>query len=79
MSMTQSATNCLKVECCAGTTVGDLFKLAVPAGWSFVALLASLAYLISPLQRGGKFKTKNSEFVRSMLTCPTANALVTTI
>ena len=46
---------CLEAELCEGTTVGDLFKLAVPAGWTVVAVLAALAYLISPLQRGGEW------------------------
>mmetsp|Transcript_14620 Transcript_14620/g.31803 ORF Transcript_14620/g.31803 Transcript_14620/m.31803 type:complete len:215 (+) Transcript_14620:289-933(+) len=40
--------------CCssATTTIGDLFKLIVPIGWSVVALGACLAYLIAPLSRG---------------------------
>eukprot|EP00536_Pseudo-nitzschia_multiseries_P006867 jgi/Psemu1/194029/e_gw1.151.47.1 len=42
--------------CCCGsaasTTIGDIFKLIVPVGWSAVALMACLAYLISPLSRG---------------------------
>lgn len=40
--------------CCssATTTIGDLFKLIVPVGWSVVALLACLAYLLAPLSRG---------------------------
>mmetsp|Transcript_21053 Transcript_21053/g.44173 ORF Transcript_21053/g.44173 Transcript_21053/m.44173 type:complete len:297 (+) Transcript_21053:226-1116(+) len=41
-------------SCCGGatTTIGDLFKLVVPVGWTFVAIAACLAYLVSPLSRG---------------------------
>uniref|UniRef100_A0A7S1FQ50 Uncharacterized protein n=1 Tax=Corethron hystrix TaxID=216773 RepID=A0A7S1FQ50_9STRA len=37
---------------CDSITVGDLFKLIVPAGWTAVCFAAFLAYLLSPLSRG---------------------------
>jgi len=33
-------------------TVGDLFKLVIPVGWTVVVLCAILAYLFSPLSKG---------------------------
>jgi len=37
---------------CCSTSVGDLFKLIVPIGWTAVSFAAVLAYLLAPLSRG---------------------------
>ncbi len=41
-----------KLCCFRSATIGDLFKLIVPVGWTIIAFCAVLAYLISPLSRG---------------------------
>jgi len=39
--------------CCGpNLTVGDLFKLVIPVGWTVIVLCAILAYLFSPLSKG---------------------------
>ena len=43
---------CCCCELSSTTTIGDIFKLIIPIGWSAVALVACLAYLLSPLSRG---------------------------
>merc|ERR1712151_106456 len=44
--------SCLEKNVCCSTTIGDLFKLIIPVGWTIVVLCAVLAYLLSPLSRG---------------------------
>lgn len=44
--------SCSKSATATTTTIGDLFKLVIPLGWTIVAGAACLAYLIAPLSRG---------------------------
>ena len=42
---------CLKTKITSSSNLGDFFKLIIPAGWTVVAFMATLAYLLAPLRR----------------------------
>ena len=42
---------CLNRQVTKSNSCGDLFKLVVPVGWTCVAFMATLAYLLAPLRR----------------------------
>ena len=42
---------CLKKQVTKTISLGDCFKLIIPFGWTIVAFMATLAYLLAPLRR----------------------------